>query len=141
MSNSAHYRRADVDQGKYRKWLALPENKDFQSKLPNDVKMRRDAMAKEREKQTQIDAHLKEMPKKERVIQYTQQVFRRAAIEWLIATGQVCHIRFPRNIFYVSEKRYRHSIIHRTGINLKYKSSEISNLQLLMLTTVCQGFC
>ena len=69
----------------------MPENHDFESKLPKDTKLRRDAMAKERETQTQIDAHLKEMPKKERVIQYSHQVFRRAAIEWLIATGQVCY--------------------------------------------------
>ena len=73
----------------YRRWLA--NNTDFESKLPKDVKKRKQALAAERDKnkQTQLDPHLKELPKKERVVTYSHAVFRRAAIEWLIATDQV----------------------------------------------------
>lgn len=59
--------------------------------LPCDVKKRKEALAaeKERKKQTQLDPHLKERSKKERVISYSHELFRKAAIEWLIATDQV----------------------------------------------------
>ncbi|PSR80188.1 hypothetical protein PHLCEN_2v6794 [Hermanssonia centrifuga] len=56
--------------------------------IPADVKIRKEAKANENLKQQQLDGHLKEMPKKERVIAYTHQLFRSVAIEWLIATSQ-----------------------------------------------------
>ena len=37
-----------------------------------------------------LDGHLGEIPKMERVIPYTDSIFREAAIKWLIATDQVC---------------------------------------------------
>jgi hypothetical protein len=40
-------------------------------------------------KQGRLDNHLQEMPRKERVIPYTDALFREAAIEWLVATDQV----------------------------------------------------
>ena len=40
-------------------------------------------------RQGQLDSHLQEMPRKERVIPYTDALFREAAIEWLVATDQV----------------------------------------------------
>ncbi len=57
--------------------------------LPIDVKMCNDALKNEKEKQLHIDEHLKEMTKKEHVSAYSHGVFQRAAIEWLISTGQV----------------------------------------------------
>ena len=57
--------------------------------LPKDCKKRKDAEKTDKLAQQQLDAHLQEMPKKERVIAYSHLVFRRAAVEWLIATGQV----------------------------------------------------
>lgn len=42
--------------------------------------------------QKTLDSHLQEMPKQERVITYSELVFKRAAIEWLVATDQVHHI-------------------------------------------------
>ncbi|THG97764.1 hypothetical protein EW026_g4311 [Hermanssonia centrifuga] len=69
----------------YRAW-ALKEN--FKSMIPADVKSRREAIAKEKAKQCLLDDHLKEMPKKERIVAYSHQLFRSIAIEWLIATGQ-----------------------------------------------------
>jgi hypothetical protein len=40
-------------------------------------------------RQGRLDSHLQEMPRKERVIPYTDALFREAAIEWLVATDQV----------------------------------------------------
>lgn len=62
---------------------------DFEAKLPNDVKARADAKKKASEEQKSIDRFLKEIPKEERVIRYSHLTFKRAAIEWLIATDQV----------------------------------------------------
>jgi hypothetical protein len=56
-------------------------------KLPGDV-----AAEKKKVMQAQqtIDAHVTEHKILERVIPYSDQLFRKAAIEWLIATDQVC---------------------------------------------------
>jgi hypothetical protein len=40
-------------------------------------------------KQGRLDGHLQEVPPKERIIPYTDALFREAAIEWLVATDQV----------------------------------------------------
>ena len=40
-------------------------------------------------RQGQLDSHLQEMPRKECVIPYTDALFCKAAIEWLVATNQV----------------------------------------------------
>jgi hypothetical protein len=55
--------------------------------LPEDTKRRRENA--KASSQTRLDSHLKEKPAKEMVIPYTDQAFREAAIEWLIATDQV----------------------------------------------------
>ncbi|KIM76799.1 hypothetical protein PILCRDRAFT_77443, partial [Piloderma croceum F 1598] len=62
------------------------EKTDFKSKLPKAVKKAEEAEATMR--QGQLDSHLQEMPRKERVIPYTDALFRKAAIEWLVATDQ-----------------------------------------------------
>jgi hypothetical protein len=40
-------------------------------------------------KQSRLDGHLQEVPRKERIVPYTDALFREAAIEWLVATDQV----------------------------------------------------
>ena len=65
----------------YNAWCK--DNK-FNSKLPKAAKA-----AKEKQRQTLLDGHLKEIPTSELVKPYSDSVFREAAIEWLIATDQV----------------------------------------------------
>ncbi|OSC97206.1 hypothetical protein PYCCODRAFT_1530807 [Trametes coccinea BRFM310] len=85
----------------YRKW-ALENN--FESKLPGDVRQRKQAQdaAKARQAGGSLDQHLREMPPKEKVARYTEQLFREAVVEWLIATDQpisaVEHPKFKRMI-------------------------------------------
>ena len=56
--------------------------------LPKDAeKHRNDAAA---DKQSRLDPHLREKLQKERVIPYDDDLFRDAAIEWLVSTDQVC---------------------------------------------------
>ncbi|KAG2087063.1 hypothetical protein BD769DRAFT_1373243, partial [Suillus cothurnatus] len=68
--------------GKYRTWAKANA---FTSKLPGDLaaKKRKAAQA-----QQQIDVHLTECKLSERTVPYTHQNFRKAAIEWLVATDQ-----------------------------------------------------
>jgi hypothetical protein len=56
--------------------------------LPKDAKKRR-SDAQIHETQSHLDSHLREMPQKERVVPYTDENFRDAAIEWLVSTDQV----------------------------------------------------
>ena len=65
------------------------KNTDFESKLPKDVKKRQLAMKNESKRQPELDTHLTELLKMERVIAYTEAVFRRVTCEWMIATDQV----------------------------------------------------
>ena len=59
------------------------------SMLPGDVGARK----KEREEsQRTIDSHLTERKLADRVMPYSDKIFRKAAIEWLIATDQVRHL-------------------------------------------------
>jgi hypothetical protein len=55
--------------------------------LPRDTKRRREQA--EASNQTRLDSHLKERPVREMMIPYSDQSFREAAIEWLVATDQV----------------------------------------------------
>ena len=59
------------------------------SMLPGDVGARK----KEREEsQRTIDSHLTERKLVDRIMPYSDKIFRKAAIEWLIATDQVRHL-------------------------------------------------
>lgn len=60
------------------------------SKLPQDVAQRKEDADKLR--QSALDPHLRERAEPERVAKYSDDQFRQAAIEWLIATDQVCFI-------------------------------------------------
>lgn len=55
--------------------------------LPKDAEKRRNDAANEN--QSRLDSHLREKPRKERVIPYNDDLFRDAAIEWLVSTDQV----------------------------------------------------
>jgi hypothetical protein len=55
--------------------------------LPKDAEKRRNDAASE--KQSRLDSHLREKPQKERVVPYHDDLFRDAAIEWLVSTDQV----------------------------------------------------
>lgn len=69
-------------QGKYRRWAA---GATFESKLPGDVKKRKEAA--ETITRT-LDRELKEKILTERVVPYSDKLFRQASIEWLVATDQ-----------------------------------------------------
>src|ERR1700678_437774 len=70
-------------QGKYRNWA---KGANFESKLPGNVKKRKEAA--EHVTRT-LDRDLTEKKISERLAPYTDKVFHRAAIEWLVATDQV----------------------------------------------------
>ncbi|KAG1764932.1 hypothetical protein EDD22DRAFT_775576, partial [Suillus occidentalis] len=65
--------------GKYQKWAS---EHSFESMLPGDIK------ACKEHAQQQINAHLTERKLDERVIPYSDKLFKQAAIEWLVATDQ-----------------------------------------------------
>jgi len=67
------------------------------SKLPGDVAAEKKKAA---QAQQTIDAHMTERKLSERVIPYSHQLFRKAAIEWLIETDQVSSlvIKLPNNL-------------------------------------------
>jgi len=75
-------------QGKYRNWA---KSANFISKLPRDIKKRKAAAE---EATRTLDRDLREKKFSERVVPYSDKLFRRAAVEWLVATDQV------RNLFY-----------------------------------------
>jgi hypothetical protein len=73
----------------YQKWA---ETNHFLSMLPKDAeKRRKDAHTNN---QPRLDPHLREKQQKERTIPYTDELFRNAAIEWLVSTDQVCKATF-----------------------------------------------
>jgi len=62
------------------------------TKLPNAVKQAKEAAEIDRDtQQSNLDGHLRKIPQQERVVPYSDKLFREVAIEWLIATDQVCH--------------------------------------------------
>ena len=65
--------------------------------LPKDTAARK-AQAAETT-QSQLDGHLKPLPPKERAVVYSDARFRQAAVQWVIATDQVC----PNDINFVHE--------------------------------------
>jgi predicted metal-dependent hydrolase len=70
--------------GKYRNWA---KSSNFELKLPGDVKQQKEAA----EKVTRtLDRDLVKKKLTDRVVPYSNKLFRQAAIEWLIATDQVC---------------------------------------------------
>jgi hypothetical protein len=76
----------DQLQGKYRTWA---KGANFESKLPGDVTARK---KKAEQAQQTLDANLVEKKLSKRVVPYSNQLFKKAAIRWLVATDQVCHL-------------------------------------------------
>ena len=70
--------------GKYRNWAKAA---NFVSKLPGDVKKRKAAAE---DTMHTLDSDLVEKKHCERVVPYSDKLFRRVAMEWLVATDQVC---------------------------------------------------
>ncbi|KAI0739796.1 hypothetical protein C8Q80DRAFT_1111210 [Daedaleopsis nitida] len=75
----AHHR------AQYHQW-ALANN--VESRLPSDILKRKEADANAKLAQQTLDAHLRTETPKERVYRYSEAIFRRAVIEWLICTDQ-----------------------------------------------------
>lgn len=91
----------------------------FESKLPKALKAQREAkIAEDKSKQSSIDPHLRERVEKERVIPYSDELFRDAAMEWVIATDQV--------------RSLHHVVCGILAILMQFYSSQF--------TTFCFGF-
>jgi hypothetical protein len=89
--------RADacITQAAYEKWCGL---NNFESKLPKVVRERKDAaLAADRAKQQSLDPHLTKEQPREKVIPYSDELFRDAAVQWLVETHQVYSLILPRN--------------------------------------------
>ncbi|KAH9962364.1 hypothetical protein BC827DRAFT_215216 [Russula dissimulans] len=69
--------------GVYLKWAT---EHGFQSMLPKDAKNRH--QVGKADSQQRLDRHLEEKPPKEKFVRYTDDLFREAAIEWLVSTDQ-----------------------------------------------------
>jgi hypothetical protein len=67
---------------RYRTWAT---SAGFESKLPGDVKRRKEAETVTRT----LDRDLVEKKTTERIVPYSDKLFRKAAIDWLVATDQV----------------------------------------------------
>jgi hypothetical protein len=67
---------------RYHRWA---KEANFESKLPGDVRKRKDALA---EIGRTLDGDLRENVK-EIIIPYSVKLFRRKAVEWIAATDQV----------------------------------------------------
>lgn len=57
--------------------------------LPQDIKERKTAAAVASAQQANLDGHLRKIEPHEAIIPYSDSLFRDAAVEWLISTGQV----------------------------------------------------
>jgi hypothetical protein len=72
----------------YDKWC---KENNFVTKLPDAVKQAKEAANIDQDmlQQSNLDGHLRKIPQQERVVPYSDKLFREVAIEWLIATDQV----------------------------------------------------
>ena len=68
----------------YEEWA---RSNNFVSMLPRDSKRRKQDTENSKESQQRLDSHLREH---EPVVPYSDAHFCEAAIEWLVATDQVC---------------------------------------------------
>ena len=89
IQNIINIMRANVclSQAAYDKWCGL---NNFQSKLPKVVReCKNAALAADRAKQQSLDPHLTKEQPREKMVPYSDDLFRDAAIQWLIETHQV----------------------------------------------------
>src|SRR5437870_7111900 len=75
-----------LSQGTYREWA---DKSGFISMLPVDTQDRKAKATTSQMQQGRLDSHLQDIPPPERIVPYSDRLFREAAIEWLIATDQV----------------------------------------------------
>ncbi|KIM41959.1 hypothetical protein M413DRAFT_37461, partial [Hebeloma cylindrosporum] len=68
----------------YRRWCKVT---NFESMLPEDTRARREALL-ESLRQTNVTDHFTEAKPAERVAPYTDELFKEAAIQWLVETDQ-----------------------------------------------------
>jgi len=68
-------------------YLDWAKKNQFQSMLPKDAQRHCDTAVADY--QTHLNPHLKELPIKEHVTLYTDEVFLNVTIEWLVLTDQV----------------------------------------------------
>lgn len=62
--------------------------------LAEDSKERHKAVANELLKQISVDDHFKKVTTEDKPTPYTDELFKEAAIEWLIETNQACYLYF-----------------------------------------------
>src|SRR6266568_9376503 len=81
--------------------------------LPDDTKARRTQVLEENLRQTNVDDHFKPAPKEAKPDPYSDELFKEAAIEWLIETNQVCsrHIIQLHLYFHLLCSRFKRLII------------------------------
>ncbi|KAH9987266.1 hypothetical protein BJV77DRAFT_950382 [Russula vinacea] len=114
---------------KYRTWAKAA---NFESKLPGDIKKRKEA----REQVTRtLDRDLKEKKLSERVIPYSYKGFIQAAIEWLVATDQpvkaLDHPKFKEMIDVASRATSSISIPGRKATRTEIKRMFVRHLTKL----------
>ncbi|KAG2338578.1 hypothetical protein BDR05DRAFT_849379, partial [Suillus weaverae] len=80
----------------YREWA---KDNAFTSKLPGNVKAEKEKAA---QAQQNISVHMTERKLSERVVPYSDKLFKKAAVEWLVATDRPIqaleHLKFREMI-------------------------------------------
>ncbi|THU92943.1 hypothetical protein K435DRAFT_586643, partial [Dendrothele bispora CBS 962.96] len=80
--------------GAYRQWCKA---NDVESKLPKDVKARKAQAVANAERQTTVNEHFPIKGPSERVIPYSDQLFKEASEDWLVSTDQpICAFEHPK---------------------------------------------
>lgn len=63
--------------------------------LPEDTKRRRQALLQQQLRQSAVDDHFQPVAPEDKPVSYSDEIFKEAAIEWLIETDQVGHNPLP----------------------------------------------
>ncbi|KAF9456143.1 ribonuclease H-like domain-containing protein [Collybia nuda] len=92
-----------------KKYHAWAKANHFESKLAEDVSQRKKERLASEAQQSKLDPHLQMRVPTKRVIPYSDQLFRQAAVEWLIATDQ--YAEKAQHAFSASKKTTLHLAI------------------------------
>ena len=76
----------DSDQGLYCCWCKASK---FLSMIPEDAKARHEEATANAKKQTQVNDHFHQVNPEDKPAPYSDELFKAAAIQWLIETDQV----------------------------------------------------
>jgi hypothetical protein len=77
--------------------------------LPEDTKERRQALTDQTLRQSAVEDHFKPATPEDKPIPYSDELFKEAAIEWLIETNQVsCHFDYSVRKL-TQSSRFKHS--------------------------------